>query len=485
MELFSVKREEWRLFSLMFAVVCFINVNFNILRSMRNALVVGEVGGSAALIPYYELFGTFPMSIIMTWGLSRLMRVFSLRFIFFITTACFLLFFVIFAFFIYPHRGEIQSLLESQVHVLFSLPQLKAAFAHWPDMSFYVMAELWKVALLAVLFWGFVNQNLSLEEAKRFYPPLMLGSSVGTVVAGWITVFCTAESSWRFFALASERWHHSLYALTVCLLLCGGLTLLGFGSLFDRFRVHNTTPLVNTSKGKEPFSRRLLSLSSSLRYLLKSPYLAALLFVVVGEYVAYTLGELIFLETLKARYSTPAEYCQYMGNLTLWTGILTAGSALFFTPYFLNRYSWTTCMLITPVLMVIITVAFFSVIYSGRIGLLSPAQLLIIAIPLGSLHFCFGRSMKYTLFDSTKELAFLPLEEEGKVKGKLIIDGIGSRLGRGSSSLLSLCLFTLMGGAGESALFAGILAVVFSLFSIPTAHFIGKEFQRLTKRVIL
>lgn len=479
MQLFTVKREEWRLFGLMFFVVSLININFHILRCMRSALVVGDTGGSAALIPYYELFGTFPMSIAMTWVLSRLMRVFSLRFIFLATSTSFLLFFVAFAFVIYPYRTEIQHLLETQVGILFGLPQLKAAFAHWPDMTFYVMSELWKVALLSVLFWGCMNQHLDIEEAKRFYPPLMLGTSVGMLLAGPLTVFCTSEWGWRLFTLSDQHWQHSLYALTLCLVLCGGLTMMLFGSLFEYLRARTPSPQELLS-AKEPFSRRLLSLSSSLRYMLKSPYLAALLFVVVGEYIAYTLGELIFLETLKAKFPTPADFCKYNGILTSVTSVLTACSALFFTPYLLKKYSWTTCTLIPPILMVVTTVAFFSVIYSGRAGILTPVAFLAAAVPLGSVHFCFGRSLKYTLFDSTKELAFMPLDEEGQVKGKLIIDGIGSRLGRGGSSLLSLSLFTLMGGAGESALFAGILAVTFSLLSIPTAHFIGREFERLT-----
>src|SRR3990167_6477661 len=106
---FPIKREEWVLFAYMFLIVCLINVNFSILRSMRNAIVVAEEGGSSAFIPYFELFGTFPASILLTWGLSRLMRVFSLRFIFSATMLFFLAFFLIFAFWIYPERSSIHA----------------------------------------------------------------------------------------------------------------------------------------------------------------------------------------------------------------------------------------------------------------------------------------------------------------------------------------------------------------------------------------
>ncbi len=263
------------------------------------------------------------------------------------------------------------------------------------------------------------------------------------------------------------------------------MTLLSFSTLFKKLhptssflavkRDEETDPL---TEKKEPFSKRLLSLSSSLRYLMKSTYLRALLLIVIAEYVCYALGELIFLETLKTQYPTPSEYCQYMGSLSFWMGILTAFSALFLTPYLLQTQRLSKTALITPIIMVVITFGFFFAIYCSKIGLFPGSSPLIFAVILGSLHFCIGRSAKYTLFDTIKELAFIPLNEEGQMKGKLIIDGIGSRMGRGTSSLLSIVLFLILGGPGESAIFVGILAVLFAAISIPAGKFIGLELDK-------
>ncbi len=477
--IFPVRRQEWLIFGFMLFIVSLINVNFSILRSMRNALVVADTGGSAAFIPYFELFGTFPASILLTWGLSRLMRVFSFRFIFSMTMLFFLSFFIVFAYWIYPHREAIHTLLENKLGILFGLTRFKVVFTHWPDMVFYIMSELWKVALLSVIFWGFLNQKLSLEQARRFYPPLLLGSSIGTILAGPITVFCTSLFTWIHFPLSPHRWQHSLYLLTLFLILCGSLTLLSFGTLFKRLQLQKEPiqPDLPTAQ-KEPFSKRLLSLSSSLRYLMKSQYLSSLFLIVIAEYVCYALGELIFLETLKSQYPSPAEYCQYMGSLSFWMGIVTALSALFLTPYLLQTYRWSRTALITPILMVGITFTFFFSIYLSKKGIFPGASPLTFAVILGSLHFIIGRSAKYTLFDAIKELAFIPLDQEGQMKGKLIIDGIGSRMGRGTSSLLSIVLFLLMGGPGESAIFAGILAITFALIMIPAARFIGFELEK-------
>ncbi len=482
--IFPIKRNEWAVFAAMLIIVSLININFSILRSMRNTLVVADTGGSAAFIPYFELFGTFPASILLTWGLSRLMRFFSLRFIFSSTLFFFLTFFVVFAFLIYPHRAEIHTLLESKLEFLMGFSRFKVVFTHWPDMVFYIMSELWKVALLSVIFWGFLNQNLSLEEGKRFYPPLLLGTSIGTILSGPITVFCASRFAWRYFPLSPHHWEHTLYLLTVCLLLCGLLTYFIFRTLFKKFQTRIPSHSEQEShdvKKKEPFSSRLLSLSSSLRYLMKSPFLTSLFLLVIAEYVCYALGELIFLETLKSQYPSPADYCKYMGSLSFWMGIVTAFSALFLTPHLLQTYRWSRTVLITPILMVAITFGFFFALYLGKIGLFPGSSPLVFAVILGSIHFCIGRSAKYTLFDAIKELAFIPLNQEAQIKGKLIIDGIGSRLGRGTSSLLSIVLFLIMGGPGESAIFAGILAITFALIMIPAGRFIGHELEKTNK----
>jgi AAA family ATP:ADP antiporter len=461
----------------MFLIVSLINVNFSVLRSMRNTLVVADSGGSAAYIPYFELFGTFPASILLTWALSRLMRVFSFRFIFSATMFFFLGFFLLFAFWIYPHKEQIHTLLEAKLGLLFGLTRFKVIFTHWPDMVFYIMAELWKVALLSVVFWGFLNQNLSLGEAKRFYPPLLLGTSVGTILSGPVTVFCTSLFSWNLFPLSPLRWQHSLYMLTLFLIVCGLLTHLLFTLLWKTFR--DRTPVEPRKKEEQKFSEKL-SLSRSLRYLMDSPYLRALFLIVIAEYVCYTLGELIFLETLKEKYPSPAEYCQYMGNLSFWMGVLTAVSAIFLTPYLLQTYSWGKTVLMTPILMVGATVAFFSVNCMAKYGMLPGFSPIGVIVALGSLHFCIGRAAKYTLFDAIKELAFIPLNQEGQVKGKLIIDGIGSRLGRGGSSLINILLFLLAGGPGESVLFAGIIATSMALSMIPVAKVVGQELEKTT-----
>jgi AAA family ATP:ADP antiporter len=49
------------------------------------------------------------------------------------------------------------------------------------------------------------------------------------------------------------------------------------------------------------------------------------------------------------------------------------------------------------------------------------------------------------MFDPTKEMAFIPLDEESKVKGKAAVDLVGARFGKSGASWLQIGLMDLVG----------------------------------------
>jgi AAA family ATP:ADP antiporter len=65
----------------------------------------------------------------------------------------------------------------------------------------------------------------------------------------------------------------------------------------------------------------------------------------------------------------------------------------------------------------------------------------------GSLLICFGKSCKYTVFDETKEITFIPLSDLEKRKSKAVVDGIVSRLGKSGGSLMLQFLIISCGGS--------------------------------------
>ncbi|MBS0629108.1 MAG: hypothetical protein JSS30_02645 [Verrucomicrobia bacterium] len=404
-------------FFLISSIALLLNIDFTILKSVRNTLAVSQ-GNGAATIPIFELFGGLPGSIFMTWGLSWLLNHFQIHKVFLITITAFLAFFLIFA------------------------------IGHLIQLSFifYVMGELWKPALAIILFWGLINQHIPKEEAKKLYGPLMLASSLGAVAAGPIVSLCTT----------SKQWNIALSSMMLVVAILGAIAALLYYRLWQYF---SHTPVQTSST---------FSLKESTSICLRNPQLRLLSWIVIADYIAYSLGEVIFLDVLHKSYPNACDYCQYLGNLSSWCGVLNVISALLITPLILQRTRWVVAALITPLCLLLTEGAFFLFLYREASALF---------IFSGSLQYCICRAAKYTLFDSSKELAFVQLPSPLKMKGKLVIDGICARLGRGCGSILSISLSSLCGGVIASAPFAGPIAIAIGLSWVISSYKLGQKLE--------
>lgn len=440
------------LFFLMFGIVCLLNINYAVLRSARNALAVADLGGGAGSIPWFELCGTMPGAVLMTLGLTWLLNRYPIRRVFFIVLLTFVSFFLFFAIAIHP----LLPLCTAKI-----VPILAS-------MAFFVMAELWKISLLTVLFWGLVNQYVPLESAKLYYAPLMLGGSIGTILAGPLISFCTSD------LISRQSWSYSLILLMGMLAALSALTAWLFSALWLSFasNSHAQQPLEKGGK-EEP-----LSIWESIRICCRSRYLLLLAWVTIADYIAYALGEIVFLDVLKQKFPDPREYCDFMGKLSFWNGLTTAASALVITPYLLRRCRWVVASLVTPICLLVTEGAFFFAIWHPALSV----QIEVLVV-LGSLFFCLVRAAKYTLFDTSKEISFILLPPLEKMQGKLVVDGMCARLGRGSGSLLTLMLIQVCGGVLATAPIAGAIALLIAFSCVLATSRLGALVEGKTAKV--
>lgn len=442
------------LFSVMFGIVCLLHTNYAILRSARNALAVADLGGGAGSIPWFELCGTMPGAVIMTLCLTWLLNRFSIHRVFFIVLAVFVGFFITFAMGIYPLLPTWSAYIKEcewlpgYLHIAKFLPIFLS-------MLFYVMAELWKIALFAVLFWGLVNQFIPLESAKRFYSPLLLGSSIGTIVAGPLISFCTSD-----FA-SQGSWSMSLALMMGLLGMISICIAAMFSVLWRNLSTHYPVQESKEEKG-------ILSVWQSFLICCRSKYLLLLAWITIADYIAYALGEIVFLDVLKQKFPEPREYCDFMGQLSFWNGILAAISAVLITPLLLRKCRWQVATLVTPICLLVTEGAFFVAIWHPSLSVNIE-----LAVFLGSVFFCLVRAAKYTLFDTSKEISFLLLPPLEKMQGKLVIDGMCARLGRGSGSFFSLMLIQACGGVLASVPIAGGIALAIASSCVAATSRLG------------
>jgi ATP:ADP antiporter, AAA family len=463
-------------FLLMFVVIFLLSFNFTILRSVRNTLAVVDLGNGSHMIPFFELFGALPAAILTTWALTKLMNRFSLRSVFLITLMGFLTFFLLFACLIYPFFIEWQKkALESAT----CSPSLVQGCGIAFSMLFYCLAELWKPALINILFWGLLNNHVTIGDAKNLYAFLLLGASFGALCAGPILKICNSEASWTMLHFSSRQWTHAFILITFVLLFVG----LIIGLLYDRlyFQFSQEQKKSNPASIQPSFS-----LQESFQLCMTSKPLFLLSGIVIADYIAYSLGEVIFLDILKKRYSSPCDYCTFLGTLSSWGSALTIVFALI-APMILQKYRWVVAALALPLFLFVVEGLFFFFLRAEHMTFTffgwSHPRWLHAVILLGSLHYCVCRALKYTLFDASKELAFVFLPQEQKVKGKLIVDGICARLGRGSSSGISLLLIQICGGVLASSLISGVIVIGIACGWIWATKKLGLKLENVPEKV--
>lgn len=142
---------------------------------------------------------------------------------------------------------------------------------------------------------------------------------------------------------------------------------------------------------------------------------------------------LIVLTNLcKLQFPSPNEYSSFMGDFSTATGIATF-TMMLLSQYIFDKYGWGVAAKITPTVLLLTGVGFFSLILFG--GPLAPGLAsigmtpLLAAVYVGALQNIFSKSAKYSLFDPCKEMAYIPLDEDTKVWILLCFSIIFSVLG--------------------------------------------------------
>jgi AAA family ATP:ADP antiporter len=342
------------------------------------------------------------------------------------------------------------------------------------------MSELWGTMIMTVLFWGFANEVTSVKEAGRFYAILGLGANIATIFAGQAGIFLSGTFLYSFFNIQTDRWTFSLMLISSIIIAIGLVILFVYQKLHAFLK--ETTSLDENEK-KEREEKPKMGIRENFSYLSKSKYLICIALIVVAFNISLTLIEVVWKDQVHELYPYAADYSTYMGNVMTYIGILSTFFSVFICGQSVRRFGWTATAYITPVILLISGVLFF-LFYFGKsthIVISFAAALgtspLVIASFLGAFQNCFSRAAKFTFFDVTKEMAFIPLSRESKLKGKAAIDGVGSRLGKSGASVIHQALFLAFGTVATSAPYVGGVVILIFFGWILAVRSLGEQFN--------
>lgn len=476
----------------LFLLIPFI---YHLLRCMKVALVVGGDAGSSAgasIIPFLKVWGVLPGAVIFTYCFTLLVNRFNRDQVFYIVVVFFLSFFACFTLFLHPNHQLLELVwLPSWLgNILPSGFQgLIAAIQYWPTSLFYILSELWGSVIIAMLLWGYVNEVTSVAEAKRFYAIFTLAANMSGIFSGQIAQFMVFKEISTFLPFGNTAWEQTVM-MQVALIMVLGAIILG---LFWWLNKYVFTDHQTTVSAADLFIRKkknAISLMASFQYLARSRYMLYIAIIVVAYNIVYNLADVVWTDQMNIRMAGDgAAINRYMNNVTSITGIFATASALFLSGNVIRRFGWKATAMITPLIWLVMGIGVFGCMLfqvnetvTGTLlqcfGL--PIQTLILLF--GSAQICLGRASKYTVFDESKEIAFIPLPKAEQRKGKAVVDGIGSRFGKAGGSLLIQVLLVTCLNLANAIPYIAILFFVVLILWIYAVQGLGKFVKQSVDR---
>ena len=400
----------------------------------------------AEALSYLKLFCVTPSAILFMLVYTKASDLLKNEHLFYATLSPFLIFFGLFAFVIYPNRTFFHPSPETIAAWQAACPTLHwpiALVGIWSYGVFYVLAELWGSTLIALSFWQFANQVCKMSEAKRMYAFFGLMAQFSLLFVGVVGKWASDIRS--NVAPGEDPWQKTLNYLLSTVVIFGVVTMLIYRWVYTHVltdkRLYDKPELPGVKKKKKK-----AGLMESLKTICTSPYLGLIAMLVICYGISVNLIEGLWKSQLKVQYPNENDYNTFMSMNTFYTGIASM-VMLIIGGNVLRVFRWVSAALITPLVFTIGGILFFTFIVFKDNLTEALANLgtnpTFMAVILGAVIVVVAKSTKYALFDLTKEMAYIPLDEDMKVKGKAVVDVVGGRLGKSGGAFIQVVCFSI------------------------------------------
>ena len=472
--LFPIYRHEFRQFFLMSVMIFLTIFSFYLLRGVKDALLQSAPDSGAEVFSFLKLYLVLPATMLVMAGYVSLRKRCDLQRAYYIVLSLFGLFFAFYALYLYPNC----TLLQPDTTYVASLKQMYPAFRWffaiyqlWVLALFYVCSELWGALVLSVLFWQLANDNIPTTQAKRFYPLFITVGNVAMLCLNPLMHYIARDEtndivqvSWLIVAIAA--------ILCFCVHVAYKHQLLRVeGSSFD-----------------EGSSASRKSLFESIVFVMRSPYVMYISIMVLSYGVLINVVEAMWRSKVGVLYVTRSNLLKFNADYTFMTGLATIAMN-YLSKRLISRVGWTTSALITPLVCACMgTIFFFFVTRSvSTFPLIALADSPLKSIVwLGAFVVLLSKGAKYSFFDPTKEMAFIPLDKELRSNGKVLADGVVERFGKslGGATISSLIMLTGM-DLSDLAYVLGVITLVLGIWWLYAVLRLGKLYARQVAAVPL
>ena len=469
--IWPIHNYELKKFLPMSFLMFFILFVYTVVRDMKDVLVQYHTNmwagagkaDSTQLISALKFWYVLPAAFLAVMAISYLLGKFDLNKSLYIIAFSYLVFFGVYGFFIYPNVDSLVMSTEQITAMTEAAPAFFRTFltclANWPITLFYVVSEIWGTLMISSVFWMFANAVTMKSEVKRFFGLFSLIANFGTILAAFVIS--------TFFKGGTAQ--QAMVTLSIVMLAC--LIIMGIFWYINN-KILTDPRFYDPTQVKPKKKKAKVSVLEGLKILCTNSYLLLIGVLVMGYGIAINFAEIVMKAHMKEAFDGPT-YAVMQANISLYTGIFS----IFITiigAFILRNSKWRTSAAITPLIFLILGGIFFVlVLYRQFVASeIFGMSALILAAWFGIIQDALCKSVKYSLFDTTKSMAYIPLDEDTKTKGQAAVEVIGGRAGKAGASLIQQVMYGVVPNIMSHVVtIAGIFAVtviawLFSVFSL-------------------
>jgi AAA family ATP:ADP antiporter len=443
--------------SLMLLITIFV---YSVVRGAKDTLLIPVLG--AEVISTVKLFGVLPSAVIFIIIYSKLANILSREKLFHSITLFFITFFALYAFCIYPMTDSLNLDFKNAINEYPKLKYPLIMLENWGASLFYIMSELWGSVMLSLMFWQFTNHIYKVTEAKKTYTIFGAIGQIGLIAAGWSQKHFSVVNAGQ--ADHAKAWQETFQLMMTSVFVAGVILMIIFWYM-NKFVLTNPR-LFDAGEVKQKKSKPKLSLIESFKYIFTSKYIGLIAVLVLAYGISINLVEGVWKNQLKIQFPIQNDYSAFMGGFQMWTGFISM-IGMIVGVYILRNFKWRVGAILTPIMILLTGALFFLLILAGdkfesTMALMGTTSLMM-AVIMGATQNILSKATKYSLFDSTKEMAYIPLDDELKVKGKAVVDVTGARLGKSGGAIIQYLLLTFIPGASLSSLTGEIMYIFLAI----------------------
>jgi ATP/ADP translocase len=328
------------------------------------------------------------------------------------------------------------------------------------------------------MFWQFVNHMFRSDQAQRLYPILGMFGSMGLICSGNFLVFFSRGANFspsiiRFISSREDEIEITIKLIIFSVALSSLVAIFLFRNIYSQSSQDLSSKVLQSEK------KASLGLWESMKLIYNSRYIFYIFLLVISYGLAINILEGPWKAKLSQLYTSPCDYIKFMGQFNIWMGFSSVIMTII-GGNILRLFGWTVSAYITPVMITLTGCLFFVFVIFGK-KMQMGFDPIYIAVIIGAIQNILSKSSKYSLFDSTKEMSYIPLSVELKSKGKAAVEVIGAKFGKSLGAFLQFVAFTIVPDLDFDSI-SVFLMVIFLAISIIWLIDVGrlsKEYHRL------